>query len=676
MCKESFIAYLDSKLENSCDVQNASEWQNARSANNPTQGTQCGDNDSDEKCVSEKRDLKTVIRAFVETHEMQPELESYRDTLDAALRNVKICDPAIGSGAFPMGLLNELWRCREALKDAADTSERCDLSNTVQAKRSAVTSTEKTLRAGGTRPQSRAALKKEIIENNIYGVDIEKGAIDIARLRFWLSIVVDAERPEPLPNFDYKFMQGNSLIESFDGHDLSHILESSSRPLPGRGARRVGWAENQTGMEFGSDEVKQNLRNWLKMYFSLTDHKEKAYYRELINNSVKNYIVQQGIGPAAETRLNAIDPSTNQDFFLWHTWFKDIFDNGGFDIVIGNPPYGAKLSQEHKSLFKNLYNSAKTIKGKQKGSLDTYVLFLELGFNLLASNGQLAFIVPMPITSNDSVSGIHNILLSNCEPISISSYAVRPKPVFKNAVVNSSIIMFTKSMQRCRTLLTTQMYRRGENFNLQYLVDHLEFINSRQFVRTGRIAKISKPIESQILSKLFKATPIGDLLANNGLPVYYRTVGGRYFKVVTNYTTYSNKESSFNVKSEWRNVVACALSSSLAFWFYQVYSNNLSWSTYDIFDFTIPVKEITSKQKVQIEELYKRYITDIEKNVNTRNVSVESKYTMDVFKEYKIVRSKAIIDEIDDYIGPLYGLTQEEVDFIKNYELEFRMAGE
>ena len=92
-------------------------------------------------------------------------------------------------------------------------------------------------------------------------------------------------------------------------------------------------------MEFGSEEVKQNLRNWLKIYFSLTDHKEKAYYRELINSSVKNYIVQQGIGPAAETRLNAIDPSANKHFFLWHTWFKDIFDKGGFDIVIGNPPY-------------------------------------------------------------------------------------------------------------------------------------------------------------------------------------------------------------------------------------------------------------------------------------------------------------------------------------------------
>lgn len=611
MCKESLIAYLSEKVN--------SEKVNGELTNDAA--AQITNHDS----------LITAVRQFVETHEFPSELEPYREALDTALREVKICDPAIGSGAFPMGLLNELWRCREAIEETS----------------------------------SRVELKKEIIENNIYGVDIEKGAIDIARLRFWLSIVVDAEEPEPLPNFDYKFMQGNSLIESYKGIDLSRISN-----------RLRGGQSKSTQLLLGldSDFSKKNLQRLMRDYFSVTDHKQKASMRQAINDEVK-HLITDFIGGTA-TDLDKLDPSANQDFFLWHTWFKDIFDNGGFDIVIGNPPYGAKLSQEHKNLFKNLYNSAKTIKGKQKGSLDTYVLFLELGYNMLANKGQLAFIVPMPITSNDSVSGIHNILLSNCEPISISSYAVRPKPVFKNAVVNSSIIMFTKSMQRCRTLLTTQMYRRGENFNLQYLVDHLEFINSRQFVRTGRIAKISKPIESQILSKLFKATPIGDLLANNGLPVYYRTVGGRYFKVVTNYTTYSNKESSFNVKSEWRNVVACALSSSLAFWFYQVYSNNLSWSTYDIFDFTIPVKEITSKQKTQIEELYKRYVTDIEKNVNTRNVSVESKYTMDVFKEYKIVRSKAIIDEIDDYIGPLYGLTQEEIDFIKNYELEFRMAGE
>jgi hypothetical protein len=73
--------------------------------------------------------------------------------------------------------------------------------------------------------------------------------------------------------------------------------------------------------------------------------------------------------------------------------------------------------------------------------------------------------------------------------------------------------------------------------------------------------------------------------------------------------------------------------------------------------------------------IYNEYLVDIEKNVNVRESSGNSKYNVSQFREYKIVKSKAIIDRIDDYIGPLYGLTAEEVDFIKNYELEFRMAG-
>lgn len=104
--------------------------------------------------------------------------ENKKSKLLEALKDVKICDPAIGSGAFPMGLLNELLHCREVL-----SGEQYD----------------------------RAEIKKSIIQNNIYGVDIEKGAVDIARLRFWLSIVVDEETASPLPNLDYKIMQGNLL---------------------------------------------------------------------------------------------------------------------------------------------------------------------------------------------------------------------------------------------------------------------------------------------------------------------------------------------------------------------------------------------------------------------------------------------------------------------------------
>ena len=409
MCKESLIAYLNSKV-------------NSDEVNSESTGNHITNHDS----------LVTAVRQFVEQHEFPKELEPYREVLDTALRNVKICDPAIGSGAFPMGLLNELWRCREALGERATSPSQMGTQATGLSQAGSLCSKEG--QAGSLYPYSRAALKREIIENNIYGVDIEKGAIDIARLRFWLSIVVDAEKPEPLPNFDYKFMQGNSLIESFDGHDLSHILDKdrSSRPLPGRSARKAGWAENQTGMEFGSDEVKQNLRNWLKMYFSLTDHKEKAYYRELINSSVKNYIVQQGIGPAAETRLNAIDPSANKHFFLWHTWFKDIFDNGGFDIVIGNPPYvsSKEIPEIDKYEYKRHYSLAK----KQ---FDLYSLFIERGRKLAKTEGILSLIIPDSLVGRSNFKDTRQLLFSQTKTI----VWVHLDKVFESADVSSLIFI-------------------------------------------------------------------------------------------------------------------------------------------------------------------------------------------------------------------------------------------
>ena len=151
MCRESLIAYLltDSKI-------------------------------SDDK-----------IKDFVINHNCSLNESEKADILKALL-NVKVCDPAVGSGAFPMGMLNELISCTQLLTGESKT---------------------------------RAELKKHIVKNNIYGVDIEKGAVDIARLRFWLAIIVDEENPLPLPNLDYKIMQGNSLLESFEGIDLSNLCK-------------------------------------------------------------------------------------------------------------------------------------------------------------------------------------------------------------------------------------------------------------------------------------------------------------------------------------------------------------------------------------------------------------------------------------------------------------------
>ena len=149
---------------------------------------------------------------------------------------------------------------------------------------------------------------------------------------------------------------------------------------------------------------------------------------------------------------------------------------------------------------------------------------------------------------------------------------------------------------------------------------------------------------------------------------------GGHLLNIPNYPTGSTKEKPLFFKKSLADSIACVLSSSLSFWFYQIYSNNLDWKTYEIENFTIPI--FSTKDLEFLETLYSRYLADIEINANTRTTSGKSTYNVDLFKEYKIVRSKTIIDEIDDYICPLYGLTQEETEFIKNYELEFRLAGE
>ncbi len=411
MCKESLIAYLSSRIsESPCpagrdlvDLINSSD--SVGNDNRISSTAEGGNNLQDSQDFA--RSASRSIRKFVETHEMQPELEPYRDTLDIALRNVKICDPAIGSGAFPMGLLNELWRCREALA-IREANNLQDLQDFVSA-------------------ASRSKLKKEIIENNIYGVDIEKGAIDIARLRFWLSIVVDADKPEPLPNFDYKFMQGNSLIESYKGIDLSRISN-----------RLRGGQSKSTQLLLGldSDLSRKNLQRLMRDYFSVTDHNQKACMRQAINDEVKRLITYFIGGTSSD--LDKLNPSANQDFFLWHTWFKDIFDNSGFDIVIGNPPYinVENLDEKTKDYLFTNYSTC-------QGRTDIYIGFIEKSIALMNCKGVTSFIIPYSYTNQNYGELSRKMLTEKYsinEIVDTSNYYV-----FDNAVVKNIIIRFGKS---------------------------------------------------------------------------------------------------------------------------------------------------------------------------------------------------------------------------------------
>ena len=334
---------------------------------------------------------KEVIRQFVTNHD-SAKLGVITDDIDQRLKDVKICDPAIGSGAFPMGLLKELFQCRSAIE--------------------------------GIEQSKAAEIKKHIIQNNIYGVDIEKGAVDIARLRFWLSLIVDEETPQALPNLDFKIMRGNSLLEQYNGFDLSTIMHSK---------KKVEGPVQMTLFEDDVDVLRRQVIGLRRSYYRETNKEEKRKLRQRMRE-----IVQQQINTLSyNIDLSGIDIADNSEFFLWHTWYSDVFEKGGFDIVIGNPPYGARLTNKEKSLYRKLYPETQF-------KIDTYSLFLLHSLNVLSKGGFCYFIIPNTLLDNFFEEEVRKVLIRNV----VYEINDLSDKVFDTAVVHSMIFAFCKKNVR------------------------------------------------------------------------------------------------------------------------------------------------------------------------------------------------------------------------------------
>lgn len=365
MCRESLIAYLQTDVNN--------------------------------------EQIKDAIRKFVTTHDASILSEELKESVDQKLKDVKICDPAIGSGAFPMGLLRELYACRKAIE--------------------------------GIDEDTAVSIKTHIIQNNIYGVDIEKGAVDIARLRFWLALIVDEKNPHALPNMDFKIMQGNSLLEQYEGVELSGMsLDEQNKKKTKKGQ---SW---QATLAFDEKYALDNIQHAIKEYYLTDDHNAKLSLRGIINENIRSYIINlKGCTPDVQKKIEKL-PIPNDKFFLWHIYFKEVFDKGGFDIVIGNPPYISAVtmarSEEEKLLYKKQYPEA-------KGAYDMYILFLLLGANM--SKSTYCWIIPNKLLVADYGKICLKRLISEeglSKSVDVSIY-----DVFKTASVYPIIILGNKQQK-------------------------------------------------------------------------------------------------------------------------------------------------------------------------------------------------------------------------------------
>ncbi|MFM9839397.1 MAG: Eco57I restriction-modification methylase domain-containing protein [Cyclobacteriaceae bacterium] len=310
-----------------------------------------------------------------------------------ALEQVKICDPAIGSGAFPMGLLLEIFNTQIYLQELK-----------------------------GFKKVNEAAIKKHIIEESIYGVDIDAGAVDIARLRFWLSLVVDEQEPQPLPNLDFKIVCANTLIPSgYD--DFIQLAEKTQTPTLLR-----------------MDGEIQKLQTIRDRYFNEGKKEEKESLKQEFLNT-RNYILNEfqslrrtyKLGDFLE-KIREWQPFEDTSCSWFDAWWMFGIKNG-FDIVIGNPPYvdiKALKPEFVKVLFK-LYGTA-------VNRINLYSIFIEKGHSLLKENGTLAFIIPNSILLNDSYYKIRKLILKDVQQI-----IKLPDAIFENAIVETVILLLNKN---------------------------------------------------------------------------------------------------------------------------------------------------------------------------------------------------------------------------------------
>jgi adenine-specific DNA-methyltransferase len=355
--------------------------------------------------------------------------------IDALLDTVKICDPAIGSGAFPMGLLLEIHSIKEVIAFELQQSWK------------------------------PADVKENIIQNSVYGVDIEKGAVDIARLRFWLSLVVDEEKPRALPNLDYKIVVGDSLVSKFEGE----IIE-------------IDWEikEGTQGNLFGNENLikRQTLLKKITVkqqeYFHSKDKQKLAaeirnLKIDILINQLQLMINTKGLEmkplegskkatakmdlwlqtQSWKSTINKLQKlKQNKDLlfshFDWKLDFPEVLNpylvngNAGFDIVIANPPYidsETMVSTGQEQLREHLTKKMSFC----KGNWDIYIAFFDMGFHFLNRNGNLVYITPDKWISKPFGYELRKQLKNNFNKI-----AEAGRKVFKTAKVDSIITFINR----------------------------------------------------------------------------------------------------------------------------------------------------------------------------------------------------------------------------------------
>lgn len=348
--------------------------------------------------------------------------------IDEALATVTVADPAVGSGAFPLGMISEIVKARNVI------TEYMSIDMDDWGKRELM------------EHRSIYQLKKDTMKKSIFAVDIEPSAIDIAKLRLWLSLVVDAEvkTVNTLPNLDYNIMVGNSLIDEYEGIKLfdEELLKEKTKRKKKKVSNQIQMNFNNSEIEIGIEQESQILEEIQALQSKLFDTKvtsEKVKIKEDIENKEWELIEYKLKRENKQDELKNLEKTRHENrrpYFLWKLEFYRIFkEKGGFDIVIGNPPYGACLDKKQREVLSYKY--------KNVPDYETADYFICKSYEILGSKGINSYIIPNTILSNLYAKKLRRELLEKWGIYEIDNLS--NLDIFASATVRNCILFLEKN---------------------------------------------------------------------------------------------------------------------------------------------------------------------------------------------------------------------------------------
>lgn len=581
---------------------------------------------------------------------------------------VKVLDPACGSGAFLFAALNILYDLYDA---CLERMEQFVASAPEGSGPRQQYSDFRDVLARITRHPNRAYfIYKSIILDNLYGVDIMDEAVEICKLRLFLKLAAQlesADQIEPLPDIDFNIRAGNTLIgytsfagvqkatdtKGFDFDDRAGKIEDAAQDLAE--AFRL-FRQQQTTLHGHIDGThKAELRARLG-----------ALDAQLDSFLAQDYGIQGGVDLADTIKFRAWKASHKP--FHWLAEFYAIIAGGGFDVVVGNPPY--LETKEVEYLPKNFA----TLESRA-----IHALFIERSNDLLAPVGSMSMILPMSLVSTQRMKAVQTII-EDGRTCWYSNFAWRPAKLFDN--VNRALTIFVacpSSEPDCYStgyIKWTAPYRDNIIFNLSYVsVPH----HRDEFY----VPKLQSPSELSLLAKV-RSQPdtLEKIWRSGGGSVFYRTTGGLYWKVFTTFAPKfyvngvagsSSRETRMPIASGYSiEAIAAILSSSTFWWWYTIESNLRDLNPADIQSFRVNESLLRDPSLAAIGH---EYMDDLERN--SVLLTREQKQTGTTqTQSFKIQKSKPIIDTIDRIIATHFGFSDEELDFILNYDIKFRLGAD